>query len=125
MRIIDHASGPAGESRARGIHARTLKMLELCGVTPWLLVRRSVVEDQRRPCLSLDFSRVPQKVNFVLMLLQSDPERLLEAVFRYRVARPRLPSPGPRGAKPRRQMQNRPRESFSWLSCRCILDYSG
>ncbi len=81
-RIIDRAEGPAGESRAFGIHARTLEIFQPAGITETLLkkgnkVRGAVIGDDHGPFLRLDFSLVQQKYNFVLILPQSETERVL------------------------------------------------
>jgi 2-polyprenyl-6-methoxyphenol hydroxylase-like FAD-dependent oxidoreductase len=83
LRIIDKATGPAGESRAFGIHARTLEIFEPAGITPLLLnagnrVNRSVFHDATGEYMRINFNLVRQKYNFVIMLPQSKTERILE-----------------------------------------------
>ena len=82
LRIIDQANGPAGESRALGIHARTLELFEPAGVTQKLLaaghrVRGAVLADNKGDYLQLDFTHARQRFNFVLVLPQSETEKIL------------------------------------------------
>jgi 2-polyprenyl-6-methoxyphenol hydroxylase-like FAD-dependent oxidoreductase len=87
--IIDAASGPAGESRAFGIHARTLEIFELAGITETLLsagnrVHRSVFYDDRGEFMRIEFSLARQKYNFALMLPQSETEKILLSALQTR-----------------------------------------
>ena len=82
-RIIDAAEGPAGESRALAIHARTLEIFEPAGITPLLLaagqpVRRAVFSDEGGDFLIVDFSHFEDRFNFILVLPQSETERILK-----------------------------------------------
>lgn len=81
-RIIDAASGPADQSRALGIHARTLEIFEPAGITETLLSRGSLVNQARffdgeLQFMHVDFSHVRQKYNHVLILAQSETECIL------------------------------------------------
>lgn len=81
-RIIDQAAGPAGESRALGIHARTLEIFEPTGITTRLLehgnrVTRVVFWDDRRQFMKIDFSLARQEYNFALIMPQSKTELIL------------------------------------------------
>ena len=81
-RIVDKASGPAGESRALGVHARTLDILKPAGVTQKLLaagneVRRIEVRENGTPSLTLDFARLGGRFPFILGIPQATTERFL------------------------------------------------
>ncbi len=88
-RIIDEAAGPVEESRALGIHARTLEILEPSGVTPRLVeegyrVRRSVFCDERGDYMQIDFTLSKQKYNCALILRQSRTEEILSSALQDR-----------------------------------------
>ena len=81
-RIIDCAEGPAGESRALGIHARTLKILEPSGMTERLLavgnkVTRFRFMEQAETLGTLDLSKLDDRFAYVLVVPQAETERLL------------------------------------------------
>ena len=82
--IIDKSEGPTDESRAFGIHARTLQILEPSGITRKILaeglrIDRSVFYDRDGPFMRINFSHVKQKFNFAVILPQSKTERILIA----------------------------------------------
>jgi 2-polyprenyl-6-methoxyphenol hydroxylase-like FAD-dependent oxidoreductase len=83
-RVVDASPGPAPESRALGIHARTLELLDDLGVAESFLERGRRVhganvyaEDKR--IVHLSFDELESPYPFVLILAQSETERLLEA----------------------------------------------
>ena len=82
-RIIDKAEGPAGESRAFGIHARTLEIFEPAGITEKIIaagnrVNGSELHDRNGEFMSINFNLTRQKYNYVIMLPQSQTERILQ-----------------------------------------------
>ena len=82
IRIVDQGAGPSDESRALGVNARTLEILEPCGVTPKMLeagirFRRVNFIDPPKRLFTIDISRLDHRYNFMLSLPQADTERLL------------------------------------------------
>lgn len=88
-RIVDKAAGPAQESRALGVHARTLEILEPSGVTAQMLargqpIRRLRVREAGKQLFRLELSKLRTRYPFVLSLPQAETERLLgEALARH------------------------------------------
>jgi 2-polyprenyl-6-methoxyphenol hydroxylase-like FAD-dependent oxidoreductase len=83
-RIIDKGNGPAAQSRALGIHARALELLDTMGLADRFIeqghqVRRLRMYAGKRNLVNLDLSRNGSRYGFVLHLPQSDTERLLRA----------------------------------------------
>jgi 2-polyprenyl-6-methoxyphenol hydroxylase-like FAD-dependent oxidoreductase len=83
-RIIDKGSGPAPHSRALGIHARALELLDTMGLADTFIeqghqVRRLRMYAGNRNLVNLDLSRNGSRYGFVLHLPQTDTERLLRA----------------------------------------------
>ena len=83
-RIIDKGDGMALESRAIGIHARTLEVLDTMGLAQRCTERGHVVRHLRfysrgRCLVSLDFARSGSRFGFLLDLPQDQTERLLRA----------------------------------------------
>ena len=81
-RIIDNDGEPTPESRALGINARTLELLEPSGATERLLAHGHRIEGFILRMGSHELARVasrdiPHRFNFILSLPQSDTERLL------------------------------------------------
>lgn len=81
-RIIDNDGEPTPESRALGVNARTLELLEPSGATERLLAHGHRVEGVVLRMGSQVLARVstsdmPHRFNFILSLPQSDTERLL------------------------------------------------
>lgn len=82
VRIVDAALEPSTTSRALGIQARTLELLRPRGVADEMLalgnrVRRTALHVRDREIATVDFTRMPSQFDFVLMLAQSETERLL------------------------------------------------
>ncbi|KAA0093994.1 2-polyprenyl-6-methoxyphenol hydroxylase [Mycolicibacterium sp. P1-18] len=82
VRIVDSALEPSTTSRALGIQARTLELLRPRGVADDMLalgnrVRRTALHVRGRQIAAVDFTRMPSQFGFVLMLAQSETERLL------------------------------------------------
>jgi 2-polyprenyl-6-methoxyphenol hydroxylase-like FAD-dependent oxidoreductase len=94
--IVDEAPEGASTSRAAVVHARTLELLEAVGVSDALIqhgviVPYFTVRDGDRVLLELDFSALPSKYPFTLMIPQSVTESLLVerlASYGSRVVRP-------------------------------------
>jgi 2-polyprenyl-6-methoxyphenol hydroxylase-like FAD-dependent oxidoreductase len=83
-RIIDKGDGPALQSRALGIHARTLEMLDGMGLADAVIARGHLVHHLRmyaggRNLLRLDMARNGSRYGYVLHLPQSETERILRA----------------------------------------------
>ncbi|MBW3660184.1 MAG: FAD-dependent monooxygenase [Gemmatimonadetes bacterium] len=81
-RVVDRADGPARHSRALGIQARTLEIFEAWGiageaVSRGLPVGRARVHVAGRPVASLGFSTLDSPFPFILILAQSETERIM------------------------------------------------
>lgn len=82
-RIVDKAAGPAEESRALGVHARTLQILEPAGLTARFLaagspIRRMHIEEAGVRLMTLELSKLRTDYPFILGLPQAETERLLQ-----------------------------------------------
>jgi 2-polyprenyl-6-methoxyphenol hydroxylase-like FAD-dependent oxidoreductase len=80
--IIDDDGEPTPESRALGVNARTLELLEPSGVTERLLAQGLRIDGVlfrigRHEVFRIATSDIPHRFNFILSLPQSDTERLL------------------------------------------------
>ena len=83
-RIIDKGDGAALQSRAIGIHARTLEVLDTMGLAERFIERGQTVRhlrfySQSRCLASLDFGRCGSRFGRLLDLPQDETERLLRA----------------------------------------------
>ena len=83
-RVIDKGDGVALQTRAIGIHARTLEVLDMMGLAGRFTERGQVVRQlrfySRGRCLtSLEFGRCGSRFGFLLDLPQDQTERLLRA----------------------------------------------
>lgn len=86
-RIVDRDPGPTPLSKAAGISARTLDILEPSGVTERLLaagirIRHGHVRFEGRKLGTIDFSTLAHRYNFMLALPQSATERYLADVLK-------------------------------------------
>ena len=86
-RIIDTGDGPARQSRALGIQARTLELLDTMGMAEEFLARGHRVRHLRmyagtRRLLNLNLAHNGSRYGFVLHLPQRDTELLLRARVR-------------------------------------------
>jgi 2-polyprenyl-6-methoxyphenol hydroxylase-like FAD-dependent oxidoreductase len=84
VRIIDKAAAPAWQSRAVGLHARSLEVLDTMGLAETFIahghqVHRFRICAGRRSLLNLDLSRNGSRFGFILHLPQTETERLLRA----------------------------------------------
>jgi 2-polyprenyl-6-methoxyphenol hydroxylase-like FAD-dependent oxidoreductase len=82
VRIVDKAAEPSSTSRALGIQARTLELLRPRGVGDELLrfgnrVSATTLHADGQRLASIELHRMASEYNFILMLPQSDTERLL------------------------------------------------
>lgn len=81
-RIIDKAPAPSDKSKAFGIHARTMEVFENLGIVGGFLKEGNICKalslyDEGKKLLEIDFSHIESKYPFVLILPQSETERLL------------------------------------------------
>ena len=86
-RVIDKAEGPSPQSRALGIHARTMEVLDTMGLADTFAdqghrVRRLRMYAGQRNLLDLDLARNGSRYGFTLHLPQSQTEALLRARVR-------------------------------------------
>lgn len=82
VRIVDRAPHPAAESRALAVQARTLELLRIRGVGEEMLplgneVRSAALHADGRDLARVELTRMPSAFNGILMLAQSETERLL------------------------------------------------
>ncbi|MBP2336187.1 2-polyprenyl-6-methoxyphenol hydroxylase-like FAD-dependent oxidoreductase [Saccharothrix coeruleofusca] len=82
VRVVDRAPGPATTSRALAVHARTLELLAPRGVGDELLalgnrVRATTLHGRGGRLASMRLDMVPSHYNYILMVPQSETERLL------------------------------------------------
>jgi 2-polyprenyl-6-methoxyphenol hydroxylase-like FAD-dependent oxidoreductase len=87
VRVIDKGEGPAAQSRALGIHARTLELLDTMGLADAFVdhghrVRRLRWYADQRILYDLDMARNGSRYGYVLHLPQSQTETLLRARVR-------------------------------------------
>src|SRR2546429_5280218 len=83
-RIVDKGDGPARESRAVSVHARTLELLDTMGLADAFIEhghrgRRFCMYAGNRSLLNLDMTRNGSRYGFILNLAQSETERLLRS----------------------------------------------
>jgi 2-polyprenyl-6-methoxyphenol hydroxylase-like FAD-dependent oxidoreductase len=83
-RIINQGDGVALQTRAIGIHARTLEVLDMMGLAERFVEHGQVVNhfrfySQGRCLVSLEFARCGSRFGFMLDLPQDQTERLLRA----------------------------------------------
>jgi 2-polyprenyl-6-methoxyphenol hydroxylase-like FAD-dependent oxidoreductase len=81
-RIVDKGDGVVFESRALGIHARTLEVFDLMGLADHFIDRGHIVRRMRmyadgRPLINLDLSRIESRFPFMLDIPQNQTESLL------------------------------------------------
>lgn len=81
--LIEKSMDRSNLSKAVGINARTLELLEPSGVTPHLLaaglqIKHVNIRNGNDILVRVDFSKLPGPYKFMLSLPQSDTERILE-----------------------------------------------
>ena len=77
--VLERLAGPSGESRAGGIHARTMEVLDMRGMLEPFLAEGRRLPRGHFAGIPLDFSGLPTRYPFLLNILQRRIERLLEA----------------------------------------------
>lgn len=82
VRIVDRAAQPSPESRALAVQARTLELLRARGVGDAMLplgnrAGSAALYAEGRKLAPIELHRMPSEFNFILMLAQSETERLL------------------------------------------------
>ena len=82
VRIVDKAPEMSTTSRALGVQARTIELLRPRGVGDEMLrlgnrARRTALHADGRRLAGIEFGRMASEFNFILMLAQSETERLL------------------------------------------------
>lgn len=80
-RMIDQDDGPTGESRALGVNARTLELLEPSGlaermIAAGLRLERLIAKSGTTEVAKIELNEIPHRFNFMLCLPQSEIERL-------------------------------------------------
>jgi len=83
VRIVDKNPSRSHHSKAIGVNARTLELLEASGATERLLarglrIRRFNLRSADRLLATIELERVDHRYNFMLALLQAETERILE-----------------------------------------------
>jgi 2-polyprenyl-6-methoxyphenol hydroxylase-like FAD-dependent oxidoreductase len=91
--VLERREEPSAESRAVAVHARSLEVLETIGLAASLagagvVVPRAAVRDGDRRLLAIDFTTLPSRFPFVLMVPQSATEAVLLAALRARGVEP-------------------------------------
>ncbi|MEM7221651.1 MAG: FAD-dependent monooxygenase [Pseudomonadota bacterium] len=81
-RIVDCAEAPPEESRALAINPRSLAILKPLGLSDRLIeagtpIRKAYLRGPERLLLQIDLSALPKPYDFMLMLPQSETERLM------------------------------------------------
>jgi 3-(3-hydroxy-phenyl)propionate hydroxylase len=77
--VIERLAAPSGESRAGGLHPRTLEILDMRGMIEPFLAEGRPLPGGHFAGLRLDFSGLDTKYPYLLVILQRRIERLLEA----------------------------------------------
>ncbi|MDT5298708.1 MAG: hypothetical protein QOG79_1950, partial [Mycobacterium sp.] len=82
VRIVDRAAAPSTTSRALGVQARTVELLRPRGVADDMLrlgnrASATTLYAGGRRLTGIELHRMPSEFNFLLMLAQSETERLL------------------------------------------------
>src|SRR4051794_27662482 len=77
--VLERLAEPSGESRAGGIHARTMEILDMRGILEPFLAEGRQIPGGHFAGIPLDLSGLSTKYRFLLNVLQRRVERLLEA----------------------------------------------
>jgi 2-polyprenyl-6-methoxyphenol hydroxylase-like FAD-dependent oxidoreductase len=77
--VLEKLAAPSGESRAGGLHPRTLEILDMRGMIEPFLAEGRPSPGAHFAGLRLDFSSLDTRYPYLLVLLQRHIERLLEA----------------------------------------------
>ena len=83
VRVVDKHATRSQHSKALGVNARTLELMEASGVSERLLARglrlsRLHFHSGDRLLATVELSRVSHRYGFMLALLQAETERVLE-----------------------------------------------
>ncbi len=86
VRVIDRDMGPTALSKAVGVSAHSLELLEPSGATERLLadgikIRHATVWFERRPLARIDTSNLQHRFDFLLSLPQHETENVLASVL--------------------------------------------
>lgn len=86
VRLVDKRDGPSDTSRAIGVQARTLELLERRGLAAELLglgrpTRFGSVHGDGRRLVHVDFGHVDSRYPFMLFVSQAETERVLRAAL--------------------------------------------
>jgi 2-polyprenyl-6-methoxyphenol hydroxylase-like FAD-dependent oxidoreductase len=89
VRIVDQSAGRSRHSKAIGVNARTLELLEPSGVTARLLesglrIRRLNFRRGDRLLATIELARARHRYAFMTALLQAETERILEEALAVR-----------------------------------------
>jgi 2-polyprenyl-6-methoxyphenol hydroxylase-like FAD-dependent oxidoreductase len=82
VRIIDKAEAPTAASRAIGVQARTLELMEMRGIADQFVqlgdhAQSGSIYGGGKRVLRLDFSRLDSRYNYLLFISQAETERIL------------------------------------------------
>lgn len=82
VRIVDRAAEPSPESRALAVQARTLELLRVRGVGDEMVslgnrAHSAALHAGGGKIARIELSRMPSEFNYILMLAQSETERIL------------------------------------------------
>jgi 2-polyprenyl-6-methoxyphenol hydroxylase-like FAD-dependent oxidoreductase len=77
--VLEKLAAPSGESRAGGLHPRTMEILDMRGMIEPFLAEGRPLPGAHFAGLRLDFKVLDTKYPYLLVLLQRHIERLLEA----------------------------------------------
>jgi 2-polyprenyl-6-methoxyphenol hydroxylase-like FAD-dependent oxidoreductase len=77
--VLERLAGPSGESRAGGMHARTMEILDQRGMLEPFLAEGRSIQAGHFAGLWLDFAGLETRYPYLLAILQRRIERLLEA----------------------------------------------
>ncbi|HEY3504121.1 MAG TPA: FAD-dependent monooxygenase [Actinocatenispora sp.] len=75
--VVDRLAAPTTESRAGGLHPRTMEVLDQRGILGGFLAAGRRIQAAHFSGLRLDFTDLPTRYPFLLGLLQAETERLL------------------------------------------------
>jgi 2-polyprenyl-6-methoxyphenol hydroxylase-like FAD-dependent oxidoreductase len=87
VRIVDKATAPSTTSRALGVQARTIELLRPRGIAEEMMrlgnrVSATTLYADGKRLAGIELHRMPSEFNFILMLAQSETERLLTEQLR-------------------------------------------
>jgi 2-polyprenyl-6-methoxyphenol hydroxylase-like FAD-dependent oxidoreductase len=82
VRVVDQLAEPTTQSRAIGVHARTLEIFDELGIADALVargvpVRGAAIRASGKPVAEVDFAGLPTRFPFVLCAAQTETEAVL------------------------------------------------